>query len=271
MPPTRLAGLVWVWRYRLPERYGLEPPAQPLAPRFELVGSVRGSLAWVGALAWAKLPGSSPGEQSLVLAAGSSDGAVALWGAAVADLAQAPALGPGGEAAAPAPLRRWHVPCPPDLRTVTCLAAWVADDGASLLLAAGKTAGVVALWRGAALGGSSAEAAAAAAKAGAATVLPGLMGSTSLSGLAWLPGAGAPLLAGCSRDGALGCWRVAPAAAASGAGSQLTLVAVPGPKPCSKPKAGKGGHGAFGLAPSPNGLFVAVVRHSLHPAAEFQR
>ncbi|KAI7841298.1 hypothetical protein COHA_004917 [Chlorella ohadii] len=66
-------------------------------------------------------------------------------------------------------------------------------------------------------------------------------------------------------DGSVACWRLAEASGAAG----LALLPADGaPQPCGKRKKRSVGHCAHGLAVSPGGLFVAVVRLALSPAAE---
>ncbi len=337
-----------------------------------MVGCFKGPLSWVTALSWVKLPGPQGG--ALALTVGTSDGGVSLWGSpvqALSALAPLPSGGTpegagaagGGGTGAPAPwrrqygaLERWGALCAPDLRAVTTLAACVAPVGAGalrLLVAAGKSAGALAVWQSADLAPPSMPAAGAGAKpagetgvaeaagaAGAAYYKAAIQASCQgagaistellhspypITGLTWAPvpslpgspgmgaepaGAGAaeqppaqaqapavlPLLCSSSRDGAIRCWQLSPAggplqrpmaaaAAAAGASgspggshggdsgvdnSSSRLRALPEPQPCARRKKAEAGRGVMGLAASPNGLFVASVAPTYDPSAEFK-
>jgi hypothetical protein len=145
------------------------------------------------------------------------------------------------------------------------------------MVAAGKAAGSLAVWRSGELSNGSRRGSAEQAKAlrgsGSATVVAaGLVGTRPLTGLAWLPPQQQqeqqPLLVACSQEGTVACWRLA----AASSGSRLELrPASGGPQACGRRKKSQQGHCALGLAVSPGGLFLAVVRFSLSPAAEILR
>ncbi|GAB4816748.1 hypothetical protein N2152v2_003794 [Parachlorella kessleri] len=96
-----------------------------------------------------------------------------------------------------------------------------------------------------------------------------------------------PLLCSCSRDGSIRCWQptvqpagpAGPACTPSGSGAPLgggdgaaevlTLRELPQPQPCARRKKSEAGHGVYGLASSPNGLFVASVSPAKKPSTEF--
>ena len=274
------AGRVWLWRYRLPARYRLDQPQDEVSERFELVGSLAGSPgAWVNSLAWQLVPGSAGG--SLVLAAGCSDGSVLLYGAdaqqlASAALQQAEQMEqqqPEEQQAEP-PMQRWCVACQPDGRGVTTVSVQLrpsSSSSSSLLVAAGKHAGTLAVWRSGRLGssGSSADLAKALGSGAAHLAAARIQGTRPVTGLCWLPPcqqqAGRPLLLACSQDGAVACWRLADARGSTG----LALLPADGaPQPCGRRKKREAGHCALGLAVSPGGLFVAVARLALSPSAE---
>ena len=300
------------------------------------MGCAKLPLAWVTSLAWVKLPGTAPassgggptGGEALVLAAGASDGSISLWGASLerlAGLPPRPGGGPAGAAAEAAEglrqygaLERWGTLCAPDLRGVTCLAVSLVPQGGGgssgsdsdssgggaeawqLLVAAGKTAGALAVWLSAPLApppppgkqarkrGSQAAPGDAAAghyggalrascQAAPAVVLPALHGLHTISGLSWAaapvgppagPGNGAapagalPLLCSASQDGALKCWQLLP-----GEGG-LALRELPAPQPCTRRGKKEAGVEVFGLAASPGGLFVASLARRFPPGYE---
>lgn len=293
------AGRIWLWRYRLPAQYRLDQPQGDVSDSFELVGCLSGSPgAWVNSLAWQPVPssGGSGSSSSLVLVAGCSDGSVLLYGADAQQLVattacqQAPSTPVQGQQQPEQPeqqqamqrqqqqpMQRWCVACQPDCRVVTTLSVQLQPSSSSggsashLLVAAGKAAGSLAVWRSGPLSScsSSAELAKAFSSGAASLAAVSIQGTRPVTGLSWLPPCqrqqGAPLLLASTQDGTVACWRLAEASGSAG----LALLPADGaPQPCSKRKKRSVGHCAFGLAVSPGGLFAAVVRLALSPAAE---
>ncbi len=283
------AGRIWLWRYRLPAQYRLDQPQGDVTDSFQLVGCLAGSPgAWVNSLAWQLVPSSGSGgsSSSLVLVAGCSDGSVLLYGADAQQLAavqqQALQTPVQQQQQREPPMQRWCVPCQPDCRGVTTLSVQLqpssgggnsssSSSGDRLLVAAGKAAGSLAVWRSGPLGdcGSSAELAKAVGRGAVCLSAASIQGTRPVTGLSWLPPCqqqrGQPLLLACTQDGSVACWRLAEASGAAG----LALLPADGaPQPCGKRKKRSVGHCAHGLAVSPGGLFVAVVRLALSPAAE---
>ena len=278
------AGRIWLWRYRLPQQYSPVPP-QGDAGAFQLVGCLAGSpAAWVSSLEWQLLPGGS-----LVLAAGCSDGSVLLYGAEGQQLAGLPPRQQQLQqqedtSALPPVMQRWCMACQPDQMAVTSLSLQLhrssggGGGAARLLVAAGKAAGSLAVWRSGELSssrGSTEQAKALRGIGSASVVAAGLMGTRPLTGLAWLPPQQQqeqqPLLVACSQEGAVACWRLAAAAAGSGSSRLELRPASGGAQACGRRKKSQQGHCALGLAVSPGGLFLAVVRLSLSPTAEILR
>lgn len=293
------AGRIWLWRYRLPAQYRLDQPQGDVSDSFELVGCLAGSPgAWVNSLAWQLLPsssisGGSDSSSSLVLVAGCSDGSVLLYGADAQQLAttacqQAPSTPVQGQQQQPMqqqtmqqqrqqPMQRWCVACQPDCRVVTTLSVQLqpssssGDSASHLLVAVGIAAGSLVVWRSGPLssGSGSAELAKALGSGATSIAAVSIQGTRPVTGLSWLPPCqrqqGAPLLLASTQDGMVACWRLAEASGSAG----LALLPADGaPQPCSKRKKRSAGHCAFGLAVSPGGLFAAVVRLALSPAAE---
>lgn len=217
----------------------------------------------------------------------------------------------GGAAAAPAwlvqygALERWATACAPDLRAVTSLAARMvpagggagAGGGSQLLVAAGKAAGMLWTWQTAELvppkGGSATDGTAfykAALHAscprpggggGGQATCARLHGLSPITGLSWAaaPAQPLPLLCSASLDGAIRCWQLPGAAAAgggggaggAGGGSGGGLVELAAPQPCARRRKKEAGHGVFGLAASPNGLFVASVLPAFSRGFDFKK
>lgn len=276
-------GRIWLWRYRLPQRYSVDQPQGNVGERFQLVACLPGpAAAWVTSLAWQLLPAGDNGCcGSLVLAAGYSDGSVVLQGADARQLAGLAPLAaqPAGEPAAP-PMLRWAQACPADHRGVACLALQLcpishpggsSSAGQRLLVAAGRTAGSLAVWRSGELSGSdvsSAERAKQLCSGAAGRVACSVQGTQVVTGLVWLPHQqrqeGQPLLLACTQDGAVACHRLA-----GGDDGGLALLRAAGsPQPCLRRRRKDQGHCALGLALSPGGLFAAVARLSLPLLAE---
>lgn len=288
------AGRIWLWRYRLPQRYSVDQPQGSIGERFQLVACLPGpAAAWVTSLAWQLLPGSGDScSGSLVLAAGYSDGSVILHGADARQVAGLPPLEAQPQESQPAaappapPMQRWAEACPPDQRGVTSLTLQLCPSRSGpggcaasqrLLVAAGKAAGSLAAWCSGLLTGSSAGGSAEHAKqlcSGAAGhVACSVQGTQVVTGLAWLPHQqqqeGQPLLLASTQDGTVACYRLAGAGGSSSSSSSLELLRTAGsPQPCLRRKKKEQGHCALGLAVSPGGLFAAVARFSLSPLAE---
>lgn len=285
------AGRIWLWRYRLPQRYSVDQPQGSVGERFQLVACLPGpAAAWVTCLDWQLLPGGGDGcGGSLVLAAGYSDGSVILHGAdarQLAGLAPLAAQLQEEQPAATAQMQRWAAACPADQREVTSLSLHLcpsssdpsgSSDGHHLLVAAGKAAGSLAVWRSGLISsgtsGSSAEHSKQLGSRADGLVARSVQGTQALTGLAWLPDQqwqqGKPLLLASTQDGAVASYCLA---GAGGGDSGLALLRAAGsPQPCLRRKKKEQGHCALGLAVSPGGLFVAVARLSLSPLAEMVR
>ncbi|KAK9830966.1 hypothetical protein WJX81_003318 [Elliptochloris bilobata] len=278
------SGRVWLWRAELPAEHSTGAAPTAAADRIALIGSVKAQSAWATALAWVHLPSAgAPGVHpeeglaavaaaavtgeardcsgdTLTLAVGGSDGSVRLLGGVVADLAaRAPRQwreegkvlvnNDAGRHAGGAPLLALlFQTLPPDGRSITCLDArlvTVTSGAQRLVLAAGKSAGVLAAWASAEMRGSSAS---------------------YESGL----GSAAAALAGF--DGAARCWRLAgarllPAPALRGLAGELTGAHHPGPSP---PMSNKGGVAkpCLGVAVAAGGAAAAVVQHTANVGAE---
>jgi hypothetical protein len=302
-------GRVWLWRCALPRAFSLPGAApgggyDPASrARFELVGSLPGGPAWAAALAWA----AGEGTEVLTLAVGASDGSVALWGAAASTLAALPPLpassddsssdddGDGGGRAQQAvaaaaqqgrraaAMARWAAPLPADGRAVTSLETILVRPSTPeglcrLMLAAGKSVGGVAVWASADFDPGAAPpgaALAAAAAGGAACYAPSApFGTNTVTGVAFLLG-GQELVA-CSREGTLLAWILQQQGGGGGGAPPLVQITpAPPPLPAGSGSAvarrskKEAGNGAFGVATSPGGLYLAVARLALPPATDY--
>ncbi|KAK9821527.1 hypothetical protein WJX74_007124 [Apatococcus lobatus] len=152
-------GHVWLWRCRSDQT----APADPSKPHFELMGgcAIRQG-CWITALSWAathhdRQPGlaTTPVSQSqLLLACGSSDGSVTLFGQSASRLDSLSALTPqdatmpGSQAAAA--LDPLATLVTPDLRGMTCLHLQCIKDASgaqTVRLCGGKQAGALLSWQ----------------------------------------------------------------------------------------------------------------------------
>ncbi|DBA85227.1 TPA: hypothetical protein ACH3X2_005930 [Trebouxia sp. C0005] len=162
------AGIVWLWRYRIPTQYSPSGSAAPQA--FSLVGGFKAQRSWVTALSWAAMPTlssssslsppSSPSpshpeqhhhaqlqqQDQLLLITGSSDGCLRLHSQSVERLGEATVQSAGalvdGELMQ---LRKTLHEA--DLLGTTCLSVKLHEASSSgqseLLVAAGKSGGAL--------------------------------------------------------------------------------------------------------------------------------
>lgn len=259
-----------------------------MAKRLELIGSVRGNLTWATVMAWALLPETSPDEgPTLVLAIGSSDGSVVLCAAPAATLAAARLVeGASGEEL----MSRLPPAILPDLRLVSamdlCLRYPVVSgeqrsSSPQLVIAVGKSMGTVCVWTSERLPTTppTGKGKAAASDAGGgilealgkgSLLMPPRIGALASLGTSTVTGiactAAGELVVACSRDGAVNSWSLATPGGAAGGGK---LQACPPPVPCVRRKSKDVGFGAFGVAGSPGGAFMAVYRLALPPGIHF--
>ena len=288
-------GRIWLWRCVHPALPALpgseEQERSSLDQRLSLVGRLPGNLSWAGVMKWISIPITTlannnnsnnaaplkgPGGASsssstlssvLVLAVGSSDGRVTLWGADSSTLGHAESL--------ETPLTKWATICAPDLVQVTSLDARFRyssspNKGPQLVIAVGKSAGGLCAWVSQELPvsetpfptlSSATDKIRSALRGGEILQLldHSVLSSQSVSGVTLA--AGAELLVACCRDGRMETWALPKVG--------NTLQPSVAPVPCARRKQKDMGFGAFGVAASPGGTFVAVARCSLPAGVDF--
>lgn len=271
-------GRIWLWRCNHPAAPALpgtvDQERSNLEQRMSLVGRLPGNLSWAGVLKWISIPvhvaasTSTTPASVLLLVVGSSDGRVTLWGADSSTLGIADTL--------ETPLTKWATIVAPDLVQVTSLDARLrylgahGTTGPQLVIAVGKSAGGLCAWVSKELPAaattystlsSAADKVKSALQKGDILEMhdSSVLSSQTVSGVTLA--AGAELLVACCRDGTMETWSLPRAG--------NTLQPSVAPMPCAKRKQKDMGFGAFGVAASPGGTFVAVARCSLPAGVDF--
>lgn len=262
------AGRIWLWKYTLPKEVslnnGLGSPMEKASSRcsaLALFGSVDGC-GWVSCMSWCKTT-----DGALLLLVGCSDGSVTLH--ATSESAALDILGSSqvergimkSSIFDTHPSKLIHaadgVPV-----VVTC----AHTQGTHLYLAAGKSAGQIAVLKCSSSsvlttsgGGQSTETKATLVKTG---------NTATVTGVTWLPAPHGVLVA-VTRAGDFWCWQVEEDSTVQSRAPPCLLSTL------AKERRGLSsrevGIGAFGIAPSPHGMFVAVLRGGLHPASEYMK
>lgn len=260
-------------------------------------------LAWAQALAWVEVPLKTQNEapSMLLLAIGYSDGSVVLWGTDAQCVVHATLARAASEAervrqgftpGAPDPpvtltQLGFTTVVPADHLTITSLDAAVRRGTVAMGLSAtsiqvtvavGKSMGVVQTWLSGVIdveaGISTSTRAVSDLFQSGQVVTPLVAPSPANAGTSDGPhtvtgvslGMDGDVLTACFRDGQVSTWTLPTLHAVLAA---ATLRPCPPPTPSCKRRSKDIGFGAFGVATSPGGLFVAVARWALPPGIEF--
>jgi len=339
-------GSIWLWRCRHPAVPALPGTAEEesarLEERMELIGRLPGKLSWADSMKWVAIPvnqySSSADDAAdggaeagvaiagavLVLVVGTSDGAVTLWGTDSFTLNSISTAAPSEQQQQQQllPMEKWNSILLPDLTQVISIDAALrynfpstsssidnstnAVVGTQLVVAIGKSAGVVSVWTSTDLSNSlihpdgrnfsrkAGQTSTGAVSSGIEKVKAALrqrgqvlkipepsgLGSSSVTGVGLA--AGGEVVVACSREGALESWSlplnltsatdIASDSGRGGGGNFTNLTALrprSAPVACSVRKQKEAGFGSFGVAISPGGMFVAVTKNALPAGTEY--
>ncbi|KAL4519633.1 hypothetical protein Ndes2437A_g07815 [Nannochloris sp. 'desiccata'] len=304
-------GSIWLWRCRHPAVPALpgtvEEESARLEERMELVGKLPGNLSWADTMKWVTIPvdqnsssaaggGGTRAGAVVILVVGTSDGAVTLWGNDSSTLNSFSTATSSEQQHLPLLMEKWNTLLQPDLTQVISMDAALRYTttstssgidrstkslvGAQLVVAIGKSAGVVSAWTSSDLSISVENVKTVLQQRGYVLKIPepSGLGSSSVTGVGLA--AGGEIIVACTREGALESWSLplrinsnaTNTASSSGrrvSGNRAVLQPRSAPVACSVRKQKEGGFGSFGVAISPGGMFVAVPKNALPAGTDY--